>query len=365
MAEREQLAMEDCSGLHAPSRRQDPETATAAGDAERAIRAMQSRPRLQEAIRAAVSGNIETYRSNGLLNRVINDRGRAVGSLIALYLHFSAWPGGKGGLTIGRFQALCADVKICSPGRARALLMLMRFAGYLAPEPAASDRRQRRLVPTEHLIEVHRRRWKQQFEAMALVMPEGHAALDIHGRPEFLAAFVRHLGASYIAGFRVVDYAPDLARLVESNAGLLVISSLFLAAADGPAAPGGTVVPVSISALSATFSIARAHARKLLADAAAAGLVRRTDRNDAVVVLPRLIRTMSDFYAALFALLAHCADAAAAEIGSVPQSARLGRAQGSASPPPDDPVTWPRRCQAWKPTPLALASRDGESAASG
>ena len=307
---------------------------------------MQSHPRFQEAVRTVVSGNIETYRSNGLLNRVMNDRGRAVGSMIALHLHFSAGPGDRSGLTVGRFQALCAELKVCSPGRARALLMLMRFAGYLASEPGASDRRQRRLVPTEPLIEVHRQRWKREFEAMALITPEGHRALAIHGRPEFMAAFVRHLGASYIAGFRVLDYAPDLARLVESNAGLLVVSSLFLSAADGPAAPGGTVVPISMSTLSATFGIARAHARKLLADAAEAGLVRRTDRSDAVIVLPRLIQVVSDFFAALFALLAHCADAAAAEIGSVPDNARFGLAQGSSGPPPDSTATWSRRRQA-------------------
>jgi hypothetical protein len=45
---------------------------------------------------------------------------------------------------------------------------------------------------------------------------------------------------------------PDLARLVESNAGVLVVARLFLAATDGrPRAPDGTVVPVSISALPA------------------------------------------------------------------------------------------------------------------
>ncbi|MBV9749666.1 MAG: hypothetical protein JO157_12725, partial [Acetobacteraceae bacterium] len=282
---------------------------------ERAISAAQSHPRFQEAVRAAIGGLIGTYNRNRLLNRVINDRGRAIGSMLALYLHFSELPGDKGGgLTVGRFQALCSELKVCSPGRARALLMLMRSAGYLAPEPAASDRRQRRLVPTEHLIELHRQRWKRQFEAVELITPEGHGALDVHGRPEFIAAFVRHLGASYIAGYRVLDYAPDLARLVESNAGLLVISSLFLSTTDSPAAPGGTVVPVSISALSATFGIARAHARKLLAEAAEAGLVRRTDRSDAVVVLPRLIEAVNGFFAAAFVLLAHCADAAAREV---------------------------------------------------
>ncbi len=208
------------------------------------------------------------------------------------------------------------DLKLCSPGRARALLALMRFAGYLAPKPGASDHRQRRLMPTKHLIEVQRQRWECQFEAMALFMPEGRKALEVHDRPEFTAAFLRHLGSSYLAGFRPLDYAPELARLAESNAGLLVISNLFLSAADG-LAPGGTVVPISISALAARFGIARAHARKLLAGAAEAGLVRPPDGSETVIVLPRLGHALGNFFATVFALLAHCADASAKEIGSV------------------------------------------------
>lgn len=279
-----------------------------------AIGALQSHPRFHEAVRVAIAGLIEMYGRNRLLNRVMNDRGRAMGSMIALYLHFCPMEGDKrAGLTVGRFQALCRDMKICSPGRAWALLAMLRFEGYLAPEPGASDRRQHRLVPTSRLIELHLQRWRCQFRAMALVMPEGHMALEVHRRPEFMAVFLRHLGASYLAGFRLLDYAPDLARLSEGKAGLLVISSLFLSAADGPT-PGGTAVPISISALSMQFGIARAHARKLLASAADTGLVRRTDRGDTLIVLPRLVLGVNNYFAALFVLLAHCARATAEEI---------------------------------------------------
>ena len=83
------------------------------------------------------------------------------------------------------------------------------------------------------------------------------------------------------------------------------------------AAPDGTVVPVSISALSARFGIARAHARRLLADAAEAGLVRRTSGSETVIVLPRLVRAVGDLFAAMFAIQAHCVQAAAMEIGDV------------------------------------------------
>jgi len=283
---------------------------------------VQSHPRFQEAVRAAVGDLIEMHNRNGLPNRVVNDRGRVIASLILLYLHFappSEGEGGAAGLTASRFQALCMELELCSPGRARALLALMRYAGYLVPALGqAADRRQRRLVPTDRLIELHRQRWVRNFEAIALVMPEkGRKALEAHGRPGFTAAFVRHLGAMYLAGFRPLHHAPDLQRLVESNAGLLVIASLFLAATDDrPVMSDGTVVPVSMSALSARFGIARTHARKLMVDAAGAGLVRRASGSETVVVLPRLIEAVGDIFAAMFAIQAHCADAAAEETGT-------------------------------------------------
>lgn len=282
-----------------------------------AIEALREQPRFREATRTLIGGLVQRYSRNRLLNRVINDRGRLVGSLIALYLHFSSVSeNGESGLTASRFQAFCVDLKLCSPGRARALLLLMRYAGYLAPEPCASDRRRRCLVPTERLIEEQQQRWSLQFEAMALITPTGRMALELQGRPEFMAAFVRHLGATFLAGFRLLDHAPDLARVVESNAGLLVVASLFSAALDGPLGPDGTAVPVSISSLAARFGIARAHVRNLFADAGEAGLVRRTGQSETVVVLPRLVQAGSDFFAALFAVLEHCALATAEEIGA-------------------------------------------------
>lgn len=196
------------------------------------------------------------------------------------------------------------------------MLALLRLEGCLAPEPGVSDRRQRRLAPTARLIEMHRERWAALFKAMALIMPEGRTALEAHDRLPFIAAFMRHLGTNYLAGFRLLHHAPDLARVVESKAGLLVVSSLFLSAADGPRT-GGTTVPISISALAEQFGIARAHARKLIADAAEAGLVTRIDGSGTVVVLPRLVHAVGNFYAALFALLGHCAQAAAEEVGRV------------------------------------------------
>ena len=287
------------------------------------IRALRKHPRFTDAVRAALDGLSEIYGGNRFLNRVMNDRGRVIGALIALYLHSSPRSeGGEAGLTVRRFQAFCVNQRLCSFGRARALLTLMCFAGYLVSAPDVPDRRQRRLIPTERLINLHQQRWRCLFEAMALVMPEGRKALEVHHRPEFVAAFMRHLGARGLAGFRLLHYAPDLSLLVESNAGLLVVVSLFLSAKDG-VTPEGAVVQISISALAARFGVSRAHIRTLLAAADAAGLVRRTEGSTAVIILPRLNHAVNEFFASLFALLAYCASAAADEVTNMQTAYRL------------------------------------------
>jgi hypothetical protein len=105
---------------------------------------------------------------------------------------------------------------------------------------------------------------------------------------------------------------------VESNAGLLVIASLFLAVTGWPPSDVGRVdrAGLNVSTVRALRHRARTHARKLMVDATGAGLVRRTSGSETVVVLPSLIEAIGDIFAAMFAIQAHCADAAVEEIGS-------------------------------------------------
>ena len=51
--------------------------------------------------RIAIGGLIESFSHNGLQSRVLNDRGRVIGGLGALYLHFAPAPRDKeAGLTM-------------------------------------------------------------------------------------------------------------------------------------------------------------------------------------------------------------------------------------------------------------------------
>jgi hypothetical protein len=243
---------------------------------------------------------VDLYQGERVLNQVLNDRARTVFGMLAIHLHFSSGPDQPGGLTGAGMRALCAETGLCSPGRASAMLLLMRFGGYLKTGPSRNDRRMRPLIPTEALFDLQRRRMAIQLRAMSLWAPEGDAGLAHLHRAEFLAAMARGFAESFQSGFRLLRHAPDLAPLADRVAGLMVLFSVILVDAQGEAGRRA----LSVSALARRFAVSRAHVLALLRDAAAAGLIER--RGDGrMAPLPRLSNAVEDFIGAAHLLLAH------------------------------------------------------------
>lgn len=259
------------------------------------------------AIRKSARGMLELHRGNRLLNLIVSDRGRFLVTLIALDLHFSRGETGVG-LVPGRLRRVCAETGTCSPGRASALLTLMRLAEFVVPAPAAKDRRLCELVPTERLVASQRERWRCHLEAVAPLLPEAARGLAQLDRPEFMAEMVRQACAYYYAGFRPMEHVPALRLFGERTGGMFVVLSL-LAAGDDEADRRGDPVAVSITELARRIGTSRTHILRLLSDAAAAGLLERDGANG-IVVLPALREAAYDFFALVLLFLTHCANVA-------------------------------------------------------
>jgi DNA-binding MarR family transcriptional regulator len=282
-----------------------------------AVAALRAHPRFSESMRTAAAGMVAHYSGNRLLNQLMNDRGRALFTHHAVYLHFSRTPGDSGsGLTVSRMKDLCVETQLCSRGRVEVMLGLLRAAGYLAPASEPADRRRRVLVPTEKLLELHKQRFDMHFAAMESVLPEasaGRAALD---DPEFMPAFARILGRHFRAGLRLLTHAPELLLFAERNAGMVILFSMLLAGEADDVFPPTRPIQVSISALGAKFGVSRKHVVTLLRDAESEGFLQRTgDRHDRVILLPRVREGLAMFFATMFLYLARSADEALAEIG--------------------------------------------------
>jgi hypothetical protein len=274
-----------------------------------AIAALRVHPRLPDAMRSLARDVVALYQGNRLLNLLLNDRGRFLIGYAALVLHFGKTADDPGsGLTAQQMKTFCVEHNVCSRGRAEAMLALMRMSGYLAPDPEATDRRFRVLVPTERLIGLTRRRWAAQFKAIALLRPEGDAALRALDREDFVRAFVRRQGDYFRAGVRILDQAPALGLFADRNAGLMVLFMLLLAGEPDDTVPPSRPVPVSISALARRFGVSRPHVLKLLRDAEQDGFIRRVGTSgEQVVLLPRLREATQDFFATVFLFVARCA----------------------------------------------------------
>lgn len=152
---------------------------------------------------------------------------------------------------------------------------------------------------------MHRERLSRQFAAVATVLPEAAPAVAAMGREEVVAGFCIAQSSRFTAGFRFVNYAPELSIFVERNAGLLVLLGLYLAH-EGELPPSA----ITVAGLAWRFHVSRPHVTLMLRDAAAAGLVAR--RGESVTLGPALLVGLGRFFCAVFRLNADCATGAVA-----------------------------------------------------
>ncbi|GGF73732.1 hypothetical protein GCM10007301_36920 [Azorhizobium oxalatiphilum] len=287
------------------------------------IAAMRAHPAFSKAMLSWADNLVGHYDGNRLLNRLLNDRERAMFALMALYLN--ATPDETGaGLTAGRIIGLCTETGLCSRGRAKAMLVLMRWAGYVDVKPAlpGADKRQRPLVPTALFISHQTERWRAIFAAASHVDPLAGVALARLDDQDFRRIVLRYLLTRFRSGERVLDHAPALTLFAARDGGLMVLLALALSGVrDGTFPPEDTIMS-PVASLGRRFHVSRAHVLKLLRDAEAAGLVERAaGASGGVRLLPPLRSAIADFFAAVFLLFLEGAAAA------LPQPASSGAGQ--------------------------------------
>lgn len=289
------------------------ETSTAPDAARIAL--ILAHPMFPQVMAKAVKTLVDAYDGNRLLNRILNDRERSVFALMALYLHSTPDAAGRG-LTAGRIIELCRETGLCSRGRAKAMLVLMRWGGYLAPCPdptGPTDRRQRPLVPTQQFLDMQMARWRGNFEAISLMDACGSAALARLDDPVFRTELIRTMVARFRAGTRLLDYAPALNLFASRDGGMLIAFQLLLSAPPGDTFPPQGVISVAVAELGRRFHVSRAHVLKLLRDAESAGLIERLPGPPSGLRLsPMLRESLCCFFAGVFLALSEGANNALA-----------------------------------------------------
>jgi DNA-binding MarR family transcriptional regulator len=178
------------------------------------------------------------------------------------------------------------------------MLSLMRFAGYLAPDPDDGDRRRRPLVATPKLLDLLRRRWRSHFISGSPVFPDGQRLAERLDEPAFVRTFVAAMFRRYKDGFRLMMYTPGLGLFGDRSAGMMIASCLMAAGAEDDTVPPSRPFPISISELARRFGVSRVHVSKMLRDAATDGLIARAGANgEEITLTPALAGALSVFYA--------------------------------------------------------------------
>lgn len=267
------------------------------------------------AVLASARGAVELHLRGAVMSWLLGDRARALFAHRLVYLDSTRDPAEpRSGLLPTRVQADCVEMGLCSAGRAAAILALMRAGGYLAPGSETEDRRVRRLVATPRLWDLYRERIGRQLAAVSELSPAAaRVAASLH-EPTLATALLRHLNDYFVAGYRIMDYAPRLRLFAERSVGMMILFTLLIESADAGRFPLAGPVDLPIAELSRRFRVSRTHVLRLLRDAEAEGLLTR--RGEGIVCAPELGAQLLALFAAIFHFIDQAAVAALAETGT-------------------------------------------------
>jgi hypothetical protein len=225
-------------------------------------------PRYPKAVRTYAANMLSEGDSDRLLDGILKDAGRNVAALCAAHLHFS------GGLTLPRLKALCASFGLVSPGRARALLLYLRYLGYV--ERATTHRKgaPALYVCTPRFLNTWRNHLRAVVNAAQILEPAAGHVADHFDTPGVFEIFAAELCRAFLEAANTSDLDSAYVRVfLHRNAGIQIAHSLLAANIDDVFPPVGPV-SLSLSAAARRFRVSRIHVRRLIDAAEREGLLR-------------------------------------------------------------------------------------------
>src|SRR5437868_1843814 len=125
---------------------------------------LQAEPQTMAAMRRLSQNMLALAARDRAIDGIVKDIGRFAAAGMAMTLHAT------GGLTLPRLKAFCAESGLVSPGRARAILLYLRFLKYV--EPVAGAKRGSLYVPTTSMRNAWAAITRAGLDAVTLIAPE-------------------------------------------------------------------------------------------------------------------------------------------------------------------------------------------------
>jgi hypothetical protein len=228
---------------------------------------MRADPRLAPAVRRFARNMLAAADSDPSLDGLLKDAGRKVAALCAVYLNAT------GGLTLPRLKALIAGFGLVSPGRARSLLIYLRYLGYVEVWPRAVRGKPDRFELTQRFLGHYRRHLADVADALVEFDPGWAVLRDGMDKPGVFEAFAVVLGDQFLDGTRRGhDQDAYYRAFMHKNAGTQVIYTLLLSA-EGDVFPPKRPIPFQVAAAAGRFKVSRTHIRRILEAGRDEGLV--------------------------------------------------------------------------------------------
>lgn len=270
---------------------------------QEAFATLVAQPRFFDACRLMVRDSVDDHFRSPIIARATRDMRRFFAGLFVLNLD------AEGELTLATVKALCRELGLASPGRAAALLIQLRFIGFIVPAPVQRDRRARRYIPSPQMRSCFETFFRDTLKAAALIEPEVLRVADNLDDPQVYRAFLSKLalGTASLARIRTQNPLTVFAR---HAAGMGIVYQIALSGdADDTFPPRGPV-RMSVAALARQFKVSRAHVLRMLKLAEKEGSLHRNGDDSTGVLCEPLRQTLLEFWAVQMMGTFACAHAA-------------------------------------------------------
>lgn len=267
---------------------------TGHADAVQRLALLRTDPCYARAVRAFAYNMLAGGERDKALGAILKDAGRNVAAKCLAYLDVT------GGFTLPRLKALCASIGMVSPGRARALLLYLRYLGYAAPVPIQPGGATL-YKPTDAFQRTWHTHMTAILEAVAVLEPSVALLLARFDDRAVYETFVRCISEGYLEGLNHIDRESAYFKVfMHRYAGVQIVHTLLVSSPEQDFPPQGPIVFCTATA-ARRFGVSQVHVRRLLHAGERAGLL-RLPKSGLVLLEPEGRKAVAEIFATQMAV---------------------------------------------------------------
>jgi len=226
---------------------------------------------------------------------IFKDAGRFVAAMCAVSMR-------EEGVTLVKLKALCARFGLLSAGRARAVLLFLRYLGYVEVwgQRRARGATHYKVNPT--FVEAWRLQLEAIFTALELIDPRVGRLLEHLDDDATFDAICASQIDELADDVAALNRFPEITQIFVNRAAGSQVLWYLLSFHRDDVFPSPKPVPLNPSNLAGRFHVSKVHIRRILNAAIAANLLRWVDEGH-VSFTPKALANLYDFYGAQMSCL--------------------------------------------------------------